>query len=177
MRILDGHAQAEIRFDPMLHHLVKQRIGKDEIIGSGIGLVCVKIAENIGNIHKQIAAKHAVGVVETGIWNIRLGQIMKHRGVNAILVTQGKRRLTNRVHRLDPAQFLFKIKLKLHFCFSPDTFFSMRVHFARWQRLAFPLISNTVPLYYFSIIKSIDNPRFFIIFGRIRLFFNSERRL
>ena len=98
---LNGDAQAEIRLHPRLHQIFDQKIGEGEIVRSGIVLVRLKISKNVGDIHEATAAEGATHVVQAGIRDARLGEVMKIL-VHPSVAPQG--RLTARVHGLHGLQ-------------------------------------------------------------------------
>ena len=75
--VFNGHAQAIVGLDTCLDQLLYKQVGEGEVIACGVVDVRIKIAENIGDIHILAAAEGTAHVVETGVGNARLGEVVK----------------------------------------------------------------------------------------------------
>ena len=107
--ILDGFAEAEDRGAICFHQGRNENIREGEIIGCGIGFVRMKITEHVMDIHEAIATVNAANVMQTGIGDRGLREIMEKHIAHA-----EHRGLTNRVHSADLANGIIKVKPELH---------------------------------------------------------------
>ena len=94
--ILDRDTETEIGLNARLDQTRDQYVGEVEIVAGGIVDVRIEIAEDVGNIHVFTAAEASAHVVQTGVRDARLGEIVEMRG--ACGGYDG--RLTAAVHRL-----------------------------------------------------------------------------
>ena len=74
--IFNGHAQTEDGPHIVLIHAGDQRVGKGEVVAGGIGFIRVKVAENVGDIHKAVAAERPAHVMQAGIGDVRVLQML-----------------------------------------------------------------------------------------------------
>ena len=77
--VLDGDTKTEIGSDAVLHQCLDQLVRKGEVIGCGIVLIGVKIAEDVGNIHISVAAERTADIVQSGVRDACVRKVL-HRG-------------------------------------------------------------------------------------------------
>ena len=81
MGILNGNSEPVIGLHSIVRQSLHQDVGEGEIIGGGIVLVSVEVPENVGNVDIDIHSVRPSHVVQPGIGDSRLFQVMEHGGV------------------------------------------------------------------------------------------------
>ncbi len=105
--IFDSDSEAVIRLNTRIYERFQQKIGECEIVICGIVLIGIKVAEDIGDINEAVAAEGASDVVQTGIGNAGLGEIME----KFVEAPASERGLTATVHWLYGLCFLLALIL------------------------------------------------------------------
>ena len=103
--VLDGGTQTVKGLDPLLGHSRKEGVGKGEIIGRGIVLVRIEVAEYVGNIDIASTAVGSSRIVQTGIGHRCLCQAIQ----SPVKVVRGALYVVDGVHTLDASERRFKI--------------------------------------------------------------------
>ena len=75
--VLNGGAQPVERFDPLLLQVGDEPVGKGEIVAGGIVRIPVRVPEDVVDVHKYAPAEFAAGIVQPGIGDACLAQVME----------------------------------------------------------------------------------------------------